>query len=77
MLRVIAEQKQVVIHIINSPYDFSIQTCPQNSDRVQFRFWSPERCIIKHLKNTKLYSIEFVEDSNDVRPIKLSRRILV
>ena len=45
---------------INSPYNFSIQNCLQNSDRVQLRFQSPKRCIIKHLKHTKLYSIEFL-----------------
>ena len=48
----------IIIHIINSPYNFSIQSRLQNSDRVQFRFHSPEQCIITHLKNTKLYSIE-------------------
>ena len=37
----------------------SVQNCPQNSDRVQLRFQSPKRYIIKHL-NTKLYSIEFL-----------------
>ena len=30
------------------------------NDEVQFQFQSPERCIIKHLGNTKLYSIEFL-----------------
>ena len=32
----------------------------QNSDRVQFGSQSPKQCIMKHLKNTKLYSIEFL-----------------
>ena len=49
----------LVIYIINSPYNLSLQNCPQYSDRVQFRFLSPELCIIEHLKNTKLYPIEF------------------
>ena len=46
----------IIIHIINSPYNFSIQNYPQNSDRVQFgfQFSHSERCIIKHLKNTRL-----------------------
>ena len=39
-------------------YNFSVKNCPQNSARVQVRFHSPERCIIRHLKNTKLYSVE-------------------
>ena len=39
--------------------NISTQNCPQNSNRAQFRFQSPKRCILKHLKNTKLYSIEF------------------
>ena len=55
-----SHQNHIIIHFINSPYNFSIQNCPQNSDRVQFGFQSPERCIIKHLKHTKLYSIEFL-----------------
>ena len=50
----------IIIHFINSQYNFSIQNCPQNSDRVQLRFQSPKRCIIKHLKHTKLNSIEFL-----------------
>ena len=50
----------IIIHIINSPHNFSVQNRPQNSDRVRLRFQSPRRCIIKHLKNTKLYSIEFL-----------------
>ena len=50
----------IIIHFMNSPYNFSIQNCPQNSDRVQLRFQSPKRCIIKHLKLTELYSIEFL-----------------
>ena len=49
-----------IIHFINSQYNFSIQNCPQNSDRVQLRFQSPKWCIIKHLKHTKLNSIEFL-----------------
>ena len=52
--------RNFIIHFINSQYNFSIQNCPQNSDRVQLRFQSPERCIIKHLKHTKLNSIEFL-----------------
>ena len=36
------------------------KNCPQNSDRVQPLFQSPKRCITKHLKHTKLYSIEFL-----------------
>ena len=48
------------MHIISYSYNFSIQNCPKNSDRVQFRFQSPQRCIIKHLKNGKQYSIEFL-----------------
>ena len=50
-------RKEVILHIINSPYNFCIQNFLQNSDRVQFRFQPPERCIIKHLRNRKLYSI--------------------
>ena len=38
---------------------FPHKNCPQNSNRVQFWFQSPERCIIKHLKSAKPYSIEF------------------
>ena len=53
-------QNTIVIHIINSPYNFSIQNCPQNSDRVHLGFQSPKRCIIKQLKHTKLYSIGFL-----------------
>ena len=49
-----------MIHIINSPHNFSIQNCPLNRDRVQFRFQFPERCITKYLKKTKMYSIEFL-----------------
>ena len=49
----------LIIHI-NSPYNFSIPNCPQNGDRVQFLFQSPEQCIIKQLKHTKLYSIYFL-----------------
>ena len=46
--------------MVNYLYNFSIQNyCSKKSDRVQFRFQSPERCIMKHLKNTKLYAIEF------------------
>ena len=48
------------IHVINSACNFSIQNCTQNSDRVQFRTRSPKRYIIKHLKNTKLYSVKFL-----------------
>ena len=55
-----AFQNKLIIHIVDSPYNFSIQNCPQNSDRAQVRFQSPKRCIIKHLKHTKLYSIEFL-----------------
>ena len=47
-----------ILHLINSPYNFLIQKCPQNSNRVQFRFRFFKRRIIKHLKNLKLYSIE-------------------
>ena len=50
----------IMIHIIKSPYNFSIQNRPKNSDRVQLRFQSPRRYIIKHLKHTKLYSIDFL-----------------
>ena len=50
----------LIIHFINSQYNFSIQNCSQNSDRVQLRFQSPEWCIIKHLEHTKLNSIEFL-----------------
>ena len=61
----ILPQKRFIIHIINPPphthtHNFSIQNCLQNSDIVQFRFQSPERCNIKYLKNTKLYSIELL-----------------
>ena len=45
---------------MDSPYNFSIQNCHQNGDRVQLGFQSPKWCIIKHLKHTKLYSIEFL-----------------
>ena len=30
----------------------------------------------KHLKNAKLYSVEFLRTRNDVRSLKLSQRIL-
>ena len=43
-----------------SPHNNARQYCPRNSDRVQFQLQSPERCIMKHLKNTKLHSIEFL-----------------
>ena len=46
----IVDLKMIIIHVSNSPYDFTKQNCPQNSDRVQFQFKSPERCIIKQLK---------------------------
>ena len=41
-----------------------------SSDIVQFSFQPPMRCITKHLKGTKLYSIEFLRtemtlDSSD------------
>ena len=39
-----------------SPY----KNCPQNSDRVQFRFQFSKRFIIKYLKNIKQYSIDFL-----------------
>ena len=42
-------------HII-SPY----KTVLRIVIRVQFWFQSPKRCIIKHLKHTKLYTIEFL-----------------
>ena len=65
-------QSIIIIYISNSPYNFSVQNCPQNSDRVQFRFQSPERCIIEHLMNTKLHSIdllgtEMTSDSSNYR----------
>ena len=53
-------QISFIIHTVNSPYNSSIQNCPQNSDRVQLQFQSPKRCIIKHLNHAKLYSIEFL-----------------
>ena len=43
-----------IIHLINSPYNFSTRNCLQTSDRAQFRFQSTEWRIIKHLKNTML-----------------------
>ena len=46
------------MHIINSPYNFSIQNCPQNNDRVQLRFQSPERCIIKLDGSYSLFQFE-------------------
>ena len=49
-------------------YNFSKQNGPQNSDRVQFGLQSPERCITKHLKNTKLYSIEFLRTEMTADP---------
>ena len=55
-----APEVHFIIYITNSPYNFSIQNRPQNSDRVQLQLQSPRRCIIKHLKHTKLYSIEFL-----------------
>ena len=73
--------KSIIIHIINSPYNFSMQNCPQNSDRVQLRFQSPEKCIIKHqyLKNTKLYSIEYLrtEMTPDPQTITENTRLTV
>ena len=55
-------------HLINSRYNFSVQNCYQNSDRVQLRSQSPERCIIKHLKNTKLCSIELLRTAMTSNP---------
>ena len=52
-------QAFIIIHLIKSPYNFSMQNCSENSDRVQFWFQSPQLCVIKHLKNTKLYSVDF------------------
>ena len=50
-----------IMHIINSPYNFSIQNYLQNSYRVKLGFQSPKRHIIKHVKkHTKLYSIELL-----------------
>ena len=43
----------IILHIVNHPYNFSIQNCPQISDRVQLRFQSPKQCIIKHFKAHK------------------------
>ena len=48
------------MNLMNSLYNFSEQNCPQNSYGVQFRFQSSKRCDIKHLKNKKLYCIEFL-----------------
>ena len=50
--------KSFIIQLINSSCNFSIQNCPQNSDKVQFRFQFSKLCVIKYLKNTKLQSIE-------------------
>ena len=55
-----ALSRPIIIQIVNSPYNFSIQNFLQNSDRVQLQFQSPEKCTIKHLKHTKLYSIELL-----------------
>ena len=38
-------QNFFIIHFINSPYNFSIQNCPQNSDRLQFWFQST-KCVL-------------------------------
>ena len=48
------------LYNINSPYNFCTQYCPQNIDRIQIHFQPPERCIVKHLKNTKLNSIKLL-----------------
>ena len=64
----------VIVHIINSPYNFSIPNCPQSSDRVQLRFQSPERYIIKYLKHTKLYSIELLRTEKTSDPSNCHRK---
>ena len=63
----------IIIHIINSPYNFSIQNCPQSSDRVQLGFQSPKGCIMKHLKHTQLYSIEFLRTEITSEPLNYHR----
>ena len=52
-----------------------MQNCPQNIDRVQFQFQSLR--IIKHLINTKLYSIEFLrtEMTSDPQTITENTRL--
>ena len=40
------------------PYNFSILNCPQNSDRVQLRFQSPEKCIIKPYGSYSLFQFD-------------------
>ena len=42
-------KNSIIVHIMNSPYNYSIQNCSESSDRVQFRFQSPKQYIIKHL----------------------------
>ena len=41
----IVNKMLIIMHFINSPYNFSIQNCPQNSDRVQFWFQPPKRVL--------------------------------
>ena len=47
-----------------------VLNCPQNSNKVQFLFQPQKHCIIKYLKNTKLYSVEFLKTKWEiVRPL--------
>ena len=44
---ILFHQAVTLLLCTNSPYNSSIQNCPQNSDRVQLRFQFPERYIIQ------------------------------
>ena len=75
-IALILPQNIVIIHFINSPYDFSIQNCPKRRDRVQLRFQSPKRFVIKHLKQSKLYSVAFLRTEMTSEPSKYRRENL-
>ena len=49
---------------------------PPHSGRIQFRFQSPKRCIIKHFKNTKLYSIALLRTEMTSDPPNYQREYL-
>ena len=54
--------------VVGVTLNFTIRNCPQNSERVQFRFQFPKWCIIKHLKDTKLYFTEFLRTEMTSNP---------
>ena len=61
----------IIMHLINSRYNFSTQNSPQHSDRVQFQFQSPKSSL-RHRTNpphSLVWSCVMVQDllSRDVK----------